>query len=293
MGVWRINLQENLQDVTDAAPPGTVILLPEGTYRQKLILRTPGLTLAGAGPDRTRIVFGDGARHMDKVGRPLGTFRSFTLAVTAPGITLRDLTVANDCGDPAQNGQQVALSVCGDGFAMENGSLLSTQDTLFLGPLPPDLRLRYRDVLPPELRRPEPLSSRFANCRIAGSVDFVFGGGSALFEGCEILSVADGRRVGYVAAPSHELAQTDGFVFRRCRFTASPGVAPGSVYLARPWRDHGLCVFEDCAYGPHIHPAGFDKWGTTCRDGTARFYETPGVTGRVKWVRGPLDRAVR
>ena len=61
--------------------------------------------------------------------------------------------------------------------------------------------------------------------------------------------------------------------------------ADGSVYLARPWRDHGLAVFEDCAYGPHIHPAGFDKWGTTDRDRTARFYETPGVPGRVKWVR--------
>ena len=281
MSEWRINLRENLQDVLDIAPPGTVIRLPAGVMRQKIVVRTPGITLIGAGMDRTALAFDRCARDMDKAGRPLGTFRSFTLAVTAENVTLRDLTVRNDAADPVRNGQQVALSVCGDGFLMDSCALASTQDTLFLGPLPP------------ELRRPEPLSSRFANCRIAGSVDFVFGGGSALFEGGEILSVADGRRVGYVAAPSHELAQTDGFVFRRCRFTASPGVAPGSVYLARPWRDHGLCVFEDCAYGPHIHPAGFDKWGTTCRDGTARFYETPGVTGRVKWVRGPLDRAVR
>ena len=293
MSEWRINLRENLQDVLDIAPPGTVIRLPAGVMRQKIVVRTPGITLIGAGMDRTALAFDRCARDMDKAGRPLGTFRSFTLAVTAENVTLRDLTVRNDAADPVRNGQQVALSVCGDGFLMDSCALVSTQDTLFLGPLPPDLRLRYRDVLPPELRRPEPLSSRFANCRIAGSVDFVFGGGSALFERCEILSVADGRRVGYVAAPSHELAQTDGFVFRRCRFTASPGVAPGSVYLARPWRDHGLCVFEDCAYGSHIHPAGFDKWGTTCRDGTARFYETPGVTGRVKWVRGPLDRDVR
>ena len=284
MGVWRINLQENLQDVTDAAPPGTVILLPEGTYRQKLILRTPGLSLAGAGPDRTRIVFGDGARHMDKVGRPLGTFRSFTLAVTAPGITLRDLKVANDCGDPARNGQQVALSVCGDGLAMENGSLLSTQDTLFLGPLPADLRQRYRDLLPEALRRGEPLAARFQGCRIAGSVDFIFGGGAARFEDCQIHSVYDGRNVGFVAAPSHGAEQEEGFCFSRCWFTAEAGVAPGSVFLARPWRDHGLASFEDCTYGPHIHPLGFDKWGTTHRDETARFFETPPVPGRAAWI---------
>ena len=288
MSQWRINRQENLQDVLDSAPPGTVIRLPEGILRQSVIVRTPHITLIGAGRDRTRIVFDNCAKCMDKVGRPLGTFRSFTMAVAAENVTIRDLTVANDRGDPAQNGQQVALSVCGDGFCMENCGLVSTQDTLFLGPLPPDLILRYRDLLPEELRRKGALSSRFVNCSIAGSVDFIFGGGSALFDECEILSVPDGRSVGYAAAPSHVENETEGFVFRRCRFTADPGVAEGSVYLARPWRDHGLAVFEDCVYGPHIHPLGFDPWGTTTRYETARFYEKPPVQGRVAWVRQTL-----
>ena len=284
MGEWRINPYENLQDVLDVAPPGTVIRLPAGVMRQRTVIRTPGITLIGTGRDRTVLAFDQCAKDMDNVGRPLGTFRSFTLAVTAENVTLRALTVRNDAGDPAHKGQQVALSVYEDGFLMEDCALLSTQDTLFLGPLPPDLRLRYRDLLPDELRRPGALSSRFQGCRIEGSVDFVFGGGSALFDGCELRSVCDGRRMGFVAAPSHALSQTDGFTFRRCRFTAEPSVPPESVYLARPWRDHGLCRFEDCAYGPHIHPAGFDKWGTTRRNETARFYETPGVPGRVDWV---------
>ena len=285
MAEWRINRQENLQDVLDIAPPGTTIWLPAGVFRQKVVIRTPKITLIGAGRDRTVIVFDDNAHRMDKVGRPLGTFRSFTMAVTADDAALRGLTVMNDAGDPARNGQQAALSVCGDGLLMEDCALVSTQDTLFLGPLPPDLRLRYADLLPEELRRSEPLSSRFVGCRIAGSVDFIFGGGKALFDSCEIVSVFDGRNAGYVAAPSHGEEQTVGFTFRRCRFTADTDVSPRSVYLARPWRDHGLAVFEDCSYGPHIHPAGFDKWGTTDRDKTARFYEKPPVRGRVAWVR--------
>ena len=114
MGEWRINLRENLQDVLDVAPPDAVIRLPAGIFRQKAVVRTPGLTLIGAGRDRTVIVFDQSACHMDKVGRPLGTFRSFTLAVTAENVTLRDLSVVNDAGDPARNGQQVALSVCAD-----------------------------------------------------------------------------------------------------------------------------------------------------------------------------------
>ena len=146
MGEWRINPHENLQDVLDIAPPGTVIRLPAGVMRQNIVIRTPGITLIGAGRDQTVLAFDRCAKDMDNVGRPLGTFRSFTLAVTAENVTLRALTVRNDAGDPARKGQQVALSVYGDGFVMEDCSLLSTQDTLFLGPLPLDLRLRYRDA---------------------------------------------------------------------------------------------------------------------------------------------------
>ena len=59
----------------------------------------------------------------------------------------------------------------------------------------------------------------------------------------------------------------------------------GTIYLARPWQDYGLSRFENCSYGPHINPLGFDKWNDTDRDRTARFYETPVRPGRVKWVK--------
>ena len=59
----------------------------------------------------------------------------------------------------------------------------------------------------------------------------------------------------------------------------------GIIFLARPWRDYGLSRFENCSYGSHISPLGFDKWNDTDRDRTARFYETPAVPGRVSWVK--------
>ena len=96
MGEWRINPHENLQDVLDIAPPGTVIRLPAGVMRQNIVIRTPGITLIGAGRDQTVLAFDRCAKDMDNVGRPLGTFRSFTLAVTAENVTLRALTVRND-----------------------------------------------------------------------------------------------------------------------------------------------------------------------------------------------------
>ena len=116
-------------------------------------------------------------------------------------------------------------------------------------------------------------------------MDFIFGCGRTLFEDCELRSLKDARAIGYVAAPAHALSPTEGSLFRNGRCPAEQGVTPGSIYLARPWRDYGLCCFDHCSYGDHIDPLGFDKWNDTDRDRTARFYEIPPVPGRVEWVK--------
>ena len=273
----------NLQKIFDTARPGETIRLAEGDYRCKTTIFTPGLTLCGAGADRTRIVWDDYAKKPDEHGVEYNTFRTWTLAVCADGVTMKDLSVVNDALHPELKGQEVALTVYGDSFTMERCRLTSTQDTLFLGPLPKDLIERYEGFLPDPLRKDKPCAQRFDNCLIEGTVDFIFGCGSAVFDNCEIRSLLDARGTGYVAAPAHALEQTEGFLFQNCRFTAQEGVH--GIYLARPWRDYGLCVFQNCVYGDHISLLGFDKWNDTQRDKTARFYEEPPVAGRVPWVR--------
>ena len=277
----------NLQKILDMAPPGETVRLSEGEYRCKTTVFTPGLTLCGAGADRTRIVWDDYAKKLDADGVEYNTFRTWTMAVCADGVTMRDLSIVNDALHPEIKGQEVALTVYGDGFTMERCRLTSTQDTLFLGPLPHDLIERYDGFLPDHLRRDKPGAQRFTDCLIEGTVDFIFGCGRAVFDRCEIRSLLDARGTGYVAAPAHALEQTEGFLFQNCRFTAQEGVQ--GIYLARPWRDYGLCVFQDCSYGAHISPLGFDKWNDTERDKTARFYESPPVAGRVPWVRDILS----
>lgn len=275
---------EDLQAIFDRAPENAVIRLAPGEYRQKLMIRTPGLTLIGAGAGETKLVFGDYARKRHPIGYEYNTFRTYTLAVCADHVTLRDLAVVNDAGQPEIKGQEVALSVLGDDFLAENCTLSSTQDTLFAGPLPSDLIGRYEGFLLDELRRGGCLRQRYVACTIEGTVDFIFGCGTALFDRCRIHSLVDARDVGYVAAPSHEKREEEGMRFRDCRFTCEDGVTPGSIYLARPWRDFGLCRFENCEYGDHIAAAGFDPWNGTRRDLTARFYESPAVPGRVGWI---------
>lgn len=273
----------DLQQVFDQAPENTCIHLLPGDYRQKVIIRTKGLTIIGAGADQTRLVWDDYARKRDQLGAEWNTFRTYTLAVCAEGITIRDLTVENDALQPEKKGQEVALSVVAGDFSMENCLLRSTQDTLFLGPLPSDLIGRYEGFLLDDLRRYGDFRQRFVNCRIEGTVDFIFGCGNTRFENCTLHSRMDVRGTGYVAAPAHEPWQREGFLFDRCFFTADPEVAPGSIYLARPWRDLGMSTFQNCIYGDHIAPEGFDKWSGTNRDRTARFFEEPPVQGRVAW----------
>lgn len=275
---------DDLQSVFDAAPEGACIHLAEGVYRQKTVIRIPGLTLIGAGAEKTKIVYDDYAKKLDEFGREYITFRTYTMAVCADGVTMRELSIVNDALHPEQKGQEVALTVYGNDFTMENCRLTSTQDTLFAGPLPPDLIQRYDGFLADELRLGDFMKQRFVNCLIEGTVDFIFGCADAVFDRCEIRSLNDARNIGYVAAPAHSKEQTEGFLFRGCRFTFEEGVTEGSIYLARPWRDYGLARFENCSYDRHIAPVGFDKWNDTRRDLTARFYETPAVAGRVCWA---------
>lgn len=280
----RATPEDDLQRIFDTAPENSLILLAEGDYRQKTVIRTPGLMVRGAGSARTRIVYDDYARKRDFLGAEYNTFRTYTLAVCADGVTLENLTVENDALAPEKLGQEVALSVVADDFRMENCILRSTQDTLFLGPLPSDLIGRYEGFLEDPLRRYGSFHQYFRNCRIEGTVDFIFGCGETRFENCEIRSLRDARSIGFVAAPAHDIRQTEGFRFQRCSFTYVNDIEEGSVYLARPWRDYGMAVFEDCTCGVHIAAGGFDKWQGTDRDRTARFYETPVIPGRVSWI---------
>lgn len=279
-----VSPEDDLQAVFDSAQENTVIRFSPGVYRQKAVIRVPGLTLVGAGAGETKLIYDDYARKRDALGAQYNTFRTYTLAVCADRVTIQDLAVINDALHPELKGQEVALSVCGTDFHMVGCILSSTQDTLFAGPLPSDLIGRYEGFLTDELRRTGRMIQHFTDCQIEGTIDFIFGCGNAVFERCELRSLRDARNTGYVAAPAHSDGQVEGFVFRDCHFTCETGVVPGSVYLARPWRDYGLARFENCSYGPHIAPVGFDKWNDTRRDLTARFYEIPAVPGRVTWA---------
>ena len=246
-----------------------IIFLKKGVYRQKTEITRDNVTIIGEGRE-TVLTFDDFANKIHADGREYNTFRTYTLCVTGNGVRLENLTVENANTDPERVGQCVALSVHGDRFTAVGVNLVSTQDTLYLSPFPDDLVVRYRGFLPQrQLYREGGNTHLFKNCRICGTVDFIFGCAEAYFKNCEIVSLKDTRNIGFVTAPAHPLRAERGFTFIDCDFK-SEGAENSTVFLARPWRDFGKCDFINCKVGSHISPELFDKWRDTDRAKSAR-----------------------
>jgi pectinesterase len=280
----------------------TFIFLKKGVYREKVELRVPGLRIVGEDPESTRLVYGDGALKPLEDGSSMGTFNSFTLLVGAPDARIENLTIENSAGDGRVAGQAVALYADADRLSLIGCRLLGCQDTLCTGPLP-------RDPLPKGVnarhsfegydREPAIRSQRqyYEGCFIRGDIDFIFGGATAYFQGCEISSRDRGEEVnGFVTAASTYPGELGGFVFSDCRFTSE--AAKESVFLGRPWRDHARTVLVDCWLGPHVKKEGWHDWDKpSARE--ASYYAELGSKGpgadpasRVPWAKalGEADR---
>ncbi len=289
---------DDIQKVVNALTEPAVIRLKKGVYRQKAEITANDVTVEGEGCGETVITYDDYARKLHADGREYNTFRTYTLCITGNRVKLKNLTVENSNSDPAAVGQCVALSLHGKIFKAENVELKSTQDTLFMSPFPDDLVIRYSGLTDDETYYDGFIPRRqlysegenlhlFENCRISGTVDFIFGCSEAYFKKCEIVSLADTRNTGFIAAPAHSLKQEYGFYFIDCDLK-NGGAEESSCYLARPWRDFGKSVFINCKVGNHIKVELFDKWNDTFRDKTARFYyynlECGFTPAPVKWA---------
>jgi pectinesterase len=283
-------------ELADALPPGPVrVEMAEGEYREKVKATRPGLSIVGAGADRTFLRWDDSASRPLADGERMGTFNSYTLYLGAPGIRVQGLTIENDAGDGRVVGQAVALYADADRISVYRCAILGRQDSLFTGPLPKDPVPKGVNLVHPVAGLGDdeprlPFRQGYRECLVAGDVDFIFGSALAVFEGCEIRSLPRGTEASYIAAPSTYPGQEAGFVFSRCRLTG-PGCPPGSVYLARPWRDHARAAFLDCELGSHIAGSGWDDWGkASARE--ASFFAERGSTGpgerragRASWAR--------
>lgn len=249
-----------------------VIYVKKGVYKEKLIIPSwlTNITICGEDRDNTIITWDDHANIKMPVGgldseaavkgKPMGTFRTYTLKVQGSYITLKDITIENNA---AKLGQAVALHTEGDHILVQNCRLLGNQDTVYTGV--GGTRVAFYD------------------CYIEGTTDFIFGPSIAWFLNCEIHSKANS----YITAASTPAGQKYGYVFYKCRLTADKDV--DKVYLGRPWRPFAATIFMDCELGKHIRPEGWHNWNNAKNEETARYAEYgnkgegASTKNRVKW----------
>lgn len=242
-----------------------VIFVKKGVYKEKLIIPSwlTHIEICGEDRDNTIITYDDHAniKRTDN-GKPMGTFRTYTLKIEGSDITLRNITIENNA---ARLGQAVALHTEGDRLVFVNCRFLGNQDTVYTGV--GGTRLYFKD------------------CYIEGTTDFIFGPSTAWFEHCHIFCKTNS----YITAASTPANQPYGYIFNRCTLTAAAGV--DKEYLGRPWRPYAYTLFMHCDLGGFIRPEGWFNWSNPDNEKTARYleYNNHGAgapTGqRVAWAR--------
>ncbi|QJR82890.1 pectin esterase [Alteromonas pelagimontana] len=237
------------------------IFIKNGVYHEKVDIYAwnTRVHLVGENRNKTIISYDDHFKKLD-LGRN-STFHTYTMRVAGNDFSASNLTIENTAGPV---GQAVALHVEADRAAFTNVTIRGYQDTLYVVG--------------------EGHRSYFENCRIEGSVDFIFGEGTAYFEQCDVVSLMDNT---YVTAASTPKEQPFGFVFNRSKFIAPDKVK--GVYLGRPWRQFARTVIVNSELGSHVHPAGWNNWGDATKEKTAFYAEMnnsgPGakLDNRVSW----------
>lgn len=225
-------IQEAIAAVPDYRKKNrTRLLIRKGVYKEKLILAESKINVSLTGEDGTVISFDDYALKKNIYGEEKSTSGSATCYFYADNLYVENITFENTSGPV---GQAVAMLTAGDRTVFRKCRFLGFQDTLYT--YGKANRQYYED------------------CYIEGSVDFIFGWSTVVFNRCTIHS----NRNGYVTAPSTPEGRAYGYVFLDCRLTANDDV--DKVYLSRPWRNFAKAVFIRCDLGKHIHPAGWHNW---------------------------------
>lgn len=243
-------IQEAINAVPDFRKEGrTTILVRPGVYKEKLIVPESKIQVSLIGQTGAVVSNDDYASKKNVFGENMSTSGSATCYIYGHDFYAENITFENTAG---RVGQAVAAFVSGDRSMFKNCRFLGNQDTLYTyGKLS---RQYYED------------------CYIEGTVDFIFGWSTAVFNRCVIHSKAEG----YLTAPATDKGKSCGYVFYDCKMTADEGV--NNVFLGRPWRPYAQAVFIRCELGKHIAPAGWDNWRNKENEKTAFFaeYESTG-----------------
>uniref|UniRef100_A0A1D1Z2T3 Pectinesterase n=1 Tax=Anthurium amnicola TaxID=1678845 RepID=A0A1D1Z2T3_9ARAE len=240
-----------VQEAVDAAPEygarRFVIYIKEGVYQEtvRVPFEKTHVVFVGDGMGKTVIT---GSLHAQMVG--VSTYNTASVGVNGDGFMAKGLTFENTAGPVAY--QAVAFRSDSDLSVLEEVEFLGHQDTLYAH----SLRQLYK------------------SCRVAGTVDFVFGNSAAVFQDCLLLvrprqvSPQKGETNAVTAQGRTDPAQATGFVFRNCVVNGTGDYmglyrrkpAAHRNYLGRPWKEYSRTVLVRCRLEALVRPEGWLPW---------------------------------
>ncbi|WP_326822634.1 pectinesterase family protein [Streptosporangium sp. NBC_01756] len=240
-----------VQAAIDAVPTGNAsrvtITIAPGTYREivRIPSNKPYVTLQGLGSSANQTVIVN-----NHYAGEYGTSGSATAFVDGHDFVATNLTISNDFNeDPAVSGHQaVALNLTADRARLTNVRLLGDQDTFLVN---------------------NSTRAYLSNSYVEGTVDFIFGGGTIVFDNCDIYEKRSTG--GPITAASTDAAKTYGFLFYKSRISGAS--ATGSTSLGRPWYPNAQVLYRESTLGSLINTA--QPWTDMSANSwkNARFFE--------------------
>ncbi|ROR35286.1 pectinesterase family protein [Kitasatospora cineracea] len=211
-----------VQAAVDAVGTGNasrvVITIKPGTYREKVTVpaNKPYVTLQGLGTGPEQVVL-VGNRNAGTYG----TMGSATVVAQGHDFAAVNLTFGNDFDENSSDtgDQALALYLDADRALLDGVRLLGDQDTFLVN---------------------ESARTYVVDSYVEGTVDFIYGGGVAVFDRCRIHE----KRTtgGPVTAASTPAARAYGFLFYR---STVDGTTAGKTQLGRPWRQDAQVVYRE------------------------------------------------
>ncbi|XP_010541676.1 PREDICTED: probable pectinesterase/pectinesterase inhibitor 32 [Tarenaya hassleriana] len=260
-----------IMDAVSAVPENSenryVIYVKKGVYSENVEIKKKkwNIMMIGDGMDVTVIT---GNRNFIDGWT---TFRSATFAVSGRGFIARDITFQNTAGP--EKHQAVALRSDSDLSVFFRCAVRGYQDSLYA----------------------HTMRQFFRECVVTGTVDFIFGDATAVFQNCQIkarkglpnqknIVTAQGRKdpnepTGFTVQFSNVTADTDLVPYINTTYT----------YLGRPWKLYSRTVFMQNYISEAVRPEGWLEWNGNFALDTLYYGEYmnygPGsrLENRVKW----------
>ncbi|KAK3418726.1 hypothetical protein EUGRSUZ_H03297, partial [Eucalyptus grandis] len=256
-----------VQEAIDSVPAKnsiwTHILVKPGIYKEKVVIpaNKPCIVLEGNSASDTMIEWGDGG-EVDE---------SATFTLSAENFKAKNIGFKNTYNENTQRGDRSsfkpasAFQITSDKVSFYQCRFIGVQDTLT------DFQGRHY----------------FDSCYIEGAIDFIWGNGQSVYQGCKINATTDilDGLPGYITAQGRNSATGDtGYIFKECSVEGT-----GTVYLGRAYKQYSRVVFYKSDLSSVVVPKGWNSWRYAGEEGSITFVENK-CTGagadrseRIKW----------